>query len=368
MMGRFRYLLYCTILFRIFFSDTSMAGASDVVVANDGRNRLVWAVFAYLGEQKTRAQYAPIANYLNQTLREYQIDLRVMPMDQVYRGIDNKEFNLVTTNPTHFLVVRNRNPLTGVIATLVPLDSKGAPVYYLGGCIVSLAGRKDLESLDTIRGQRLAMPSTQHMGGYRAQAFEFFKEGNPVENAFVSQAETGTHQAAIFQVLEGKADIAFVRTGVIEDMAAEGLLNPDAIQLINPKEHQGFDMLCSTDLYPEWPVFALPHTDERAVRQVASALLALEPDNLAAREAKIAGYTIPADYLPTESLARSLRLPPFATISSIRLLDIWRQYWQYLLTGLATAVVIASLAGAWLIAYPAEQNAPPSSRRVAAIK
>ncbi len=325
--------------------------AQELPSPNENRQELVWAVFAYLGVEKTQAQYAPIADYLNSTLRDYRVELRVLPMDQIFQGIERNEFHIVTTNPTHFLVVRKKFPLSGVIATLVPLDSNGKPTYYLSGCIVSAAGRKDIDSLSSIRGLRLATPSFQHMGGYRAQTYEFAKAGNPVENAFISQVETKTHQAAIHLMLEGKADIAFVRSGVIEEMSSSGEIDPASIQLINPRIHEGFSVLCSTELYPEWPLFALPQADEKAVRQVASALFALEPENPAAKAAKIAGYTIPADYLTIEALARALRLPPFDTIPQIRLSDIWRQYWPFLVAGAVSSLIILFLAVAWFIAH-----------------
>ena len=234
------------------------------------------------------------------------------------------------------------------MATLVPLDEDGHPIYHLGGCIVAAADRTDLTSISSIRNQRLATPSTQNMGGYRAQAYEFYKAGNPIESAFAAVAETGTHEAAIMQLSDGVADIAFVRTGIIESMVAAGQLDPAKIQVLNQRRHPNFDLQCSTELYPEWPVFALPQVDKRAVRQIASALLAIDQTNPFALEANIAGYTIPADYLPVEALARTLKLPPFDSDEPIRLSEIWRQHWAALVAINAGAAIIFGLAYAWV--------------------
>ena len=98
-------------------------------------------------------------------------------------------------------------------------------------------------------------------------------------------------------------ETAFVRTGILEKLALNGMLDPERVSVVEPQTHPGFRLQSSTRLYPEWPVFALPHVDERVVRRVASALYALEPENPAVRAAGIHGYTTPADYLPLENMA-----------------------------------------------------------------
>ena len=116
-------------------------------------------------------------------------------------------------------------------------------------------------------------------------------------------------------------------------MVAEGSLDPAQIYVINERLYDYFGYITSTRLYPEWPVFALPHADERAVRYVTAALLALDPEDPAARQAGIYGYTIPADYLDVEVLARTLRLPPFDDIPETQISDVWRDWWQFILAG-----------------------------------
>ncbi len=336
------------------FCCAGVAGESSEAVPE--RKKLVWAVFAYLGVEKTTAQYQPIVTYLNQQLADYEVEIRVLPMDEIYSGLDRKEFDLVTTNPTHYLVVRRKYPMSGVLATLVSLDAAGRPQLYLSGVIVVLKAREDLETLEDVRGKRIATPSLDHMGGYRAQAYELHLVGVHLPQDVPPLKLTGVHQEAIRALLRGEVDVAFVRSGVLEDMMKGGELKEDQFRLLNPQQHENFHLLSSTKLYPEWPVFALPRADERAVRHVTSALLSLEQTDPHAREAKIAGYTIPADYLEVESLSRALRLPPFDQAPEIRLADIWHTWWPFLIGGLAGFVTIVSLLAAWLFALRKQQR------------
>ena len=297
-----------------------------------------WGVFAYLGIEQTTAQYAPIVRYLNEALPEHAVTLHVLPMEDIYEGIERRELDFVTTNPTHYLVARRNYPLTGVVATLVPLDPEGKPVRQLAGCIATLAGRSDIQRLGDVRGKTVAVPSLQHMGGYRAQAYELALAGVPPDAYRVY--ETRVHQEALRALLRGEADVAFVRSGVIEAMRDGGEIRMEQIKLLNEQKHDHFGMLTSTRLYPEWPVFALPHVDEGTMRHFTAALLTLERDHPAAVEAQIAGYTIPADYLPVEDLARTLRLPPFEGYGEISAKTLVREFWM---EGLGMLALLATL-------------------------
>ena len=320
------------------------------------RQKIVFAVFAYLGPERTLEQYQPIADYLNDRLDGYEIELHVLPMAEIYEGIKDGKFDLVTTNPTHFLVVRRRHPLSGVIATLVSRDSAGRAQRHLAGCIVVRADDPSVQSLADVRGKRVVAPSLDHMGGYRAQAYELHLAGLRMPQDLGELVFSGVHQEAIHMLLRREADVAFVRSGVIEDMLLSGDLAEGQIRVVQPRQFDHFGLLTSTRLYPEWPVFALPHADETAVRRVAAALLQLEPDDPGAVAANVAGYTIPADYLEVESLSRALRLPPYDEIPEIRLADIWTQWWPFILGILAASGAIGALLLAWLVALQRQRQ------------
>ncbi|MFO7765289.1 MAG: PhnD/SsuA/transferrin family substrate-binding protein [Pelovirga sp.] len=331
------------------------AGGNVPPPAMDSQS-LAWAVFAYIGIDKTRAQYQPIVDYLNQQLTDYRVDLHVLPMDAIYAGIKERQFDLVTTNPTHFLVVRQQFPLSGVLATLMFLGADGRPTSHLSGSIVVLNDRLDLMSLEDIRDKRIAAPSPDHMGGYRAQAYELHLAGVTLPDDVTSIIFTDIHQEAIRALLTKEVDVAFVRNGIIESMIANGELLSHQIRLLNQQHHDNYDMLASTRLYPEWPVFSLPHADQRGLRHITAALLSIEQDSPTARAAGIAGYNIPADYLVVEELSRALRLPPFDQPPEFNLVDIWNKWWPFLTILLACAAAIIALFTAWIFTLRREKT------------
>jgi signal transduction histidine kinase/CheY-like chemotaxis protein/HPt (histidine-containing phosphotransfer) domain-containing protein len=314
------------------------------------RNMVTFGAFSYLGLEETKRQYEPIVAYLNEVITDFDIELRILTQSEIEGGIQSGTLDFITTNPTHFLVIREQYSLSGVIATLVPLDPDGVPVFGLSGVILTGADRTDINTLRDVAGKIIAAPSLQHMGGFRAQAHTLHRAGVNVMQSPERIIQTVTHQESIYTLLRGDADVSFIRSGVYEEMISQGLLNPADVKVLNPLEFVNFSLVTSTDIYPEWPVFAMPHVDQTTVRRFATALLSMEPNHPFAIQARIHGYTIPSDYLKVENLARTLRLPPYDKAQSITYADVWIQMRDLVIGGGLLFLLISSLAVALLVA------------------
>ena len=149
-----------------------------------GKEEIRFGVFAYLGYEKTKEKYEPLIEYLNTKL-DKKVILEVLTQEEMDLKIKNKELDIATTNPTHFLVIRQNTNLSGAIATLIE-KGNGKPINSLAGVIVV---RKDspINSIKDIKNKKIATPSLKNMGGFRAQAYEFHKNNQDVikENEFI---------------------------------------------------------------------------------------------------------------------------------------------------------------------------------------
>lgn len=304
-------------------------------------------VFDYLGAARTEEEYAPLVDYLNRVLTNEQIQLHVLTQAELNHRMSQRTIDLVITNPTHYLEARAHYPLTGAIATQVRLH-EDTPVYWLGGAILTLSSRQDINRLQDLRGQVVAARSRYNLGGYRAQAYELYLAGVRVPDALAELIETGTHESAIFAVMEGRADVAFVRDGIFEQMLNEGVVPAGALKLINAQLSADFPHHVSTRLYPEWPVFALRHLDDNAIRRVAAALFSLEPEQAKANHIGIGGFTVPADYVEVEQLTRALRLPPYDQLPDFTFSDVWLR-WQALILPAAVGLLFILLLSLLLV-------------------
>ncbi|WP_200413816.1 PhnD/SsuA/transferrin family substrate-binding protein [Arcobacter sp. FWKO B] len=306
------------------------------------KEKVRFGVFAYLGYEKTKEKYEPLVEYLNNFLTEEEVILEVLTQEEMDKRIDEKSLDIATTNPTHFLFIRTKYDLGGVVATLME-SSSGHYLDRLGGVIITRADNILINELKDIKGKAVVAPSQKHMGGFRAQIYELYKAGIDVSD-LKSVTEVQTHQNVVKYILDNKSEVGFIREGVLEQMAKDNLINLDDIKVINLKQYDNFPYMVSTKLYPEWPVFALNHVDKRIVRRFASALFSIEPDTI---RSGIYGYSTGADYLDVEELSRQLRLPPFDVAPEFSLLDIWNK-WNFLIIIAVIAFMVISILAAKL--------------------
>lgn len=302
---------------------------------------LTLGVFAYRPKPLIEARFEPLAQYLSAELESVQVRLLALDQTEMEEALERNRLDLILTNPSHYQVVRSHNSLSGALATLVSLED-GQETASLGGVIITAADRADITELSHLKGRRIAVPGTKFLGGYQTQAFELHQVGIRLPGDAQLQ-EVGGHDAVIAAVLGGQADAGFVRTGVIESLAAEGKLTPSRLGIVNRQSLSGFPYILSTRLYPEWPFVTLPHVRPEVVRRLAAALLALEKEHPAARAAGIAGFDPPADYLPVERLARALRVPPFDQAPEVTWQDVWTQHRLGVIGILTCLAVIAVL-------------------------
>lgn len=290
--------------------------------AND---QIRFGVFAYTGYEDTREKYQPLIDYLNKQL-DNRVVLDVLTQEEMNEKIAKGQLDIVTTNPTHFLVIRQQYALSGAIATLISVSEEGTPACKLGGVII-VHRDSPIRSLYDIQGKTIATPSTKHMGGFRAQAYEMYDAGIDLSDKKTTIIETlGSHQEVVHDILARKADVGFIRDGVLEEMIRKGEIKAGDIRIIHEQHPAAHPYQVSTRLYPEWPVFALPHADHNDVKAFLAALLSFKPTNEPVKKQGIYGYTLPADYLEVEELSRHLRLPPFETVPKVTYTDIWEHY------------------------------------------
>ena len=299
---------------------------------------LTIGVLALRPKADVMARWQPLADYLSRQLAGYQI--RLLPLDhqELQQALEQNQLDLIFSNPAHSIVLRQKNSLATVLATLIQ-DEQGLPLASFGGVIFTRANNVTINRLTDLRGKKVACVGTNGVFcGYLDQAYELKKAGLKLPDDLILQS-TGLPQDRVVQAVQnGTADVGFVRSGLLEQMAKEGRISLSGFKIINQQQLPHYPFLLSTRLYPEWSLMALPHLQEGVARRITAELLLLEPDSPTARKAGIYGFSVPSNYQPVENLLRELRLPPFDNTPSFTFRDVWQRYfWQLLLTLLAIA-------------------------------
>lgn len=309
---------------------------------------LTLGVFAWRPKPVMEQKFAMLGVYLSGSLPEpeQRLVIEFLDPDEMEAALAAKRLDFVFTNPSHFVLLRHRNRLSGAIATVQAYEN-GQMASALGGVILAPAGRQDIAGLADLRGKRIAIPGNKFLGGYQTQAYELQQTGIdlPHDAELVS---VGGHDKVVEALLAGTADAGFVRTGIVEAMQREGTLPADQLKVVNPQRFPDFPFVVSTRLYPEWAFSALPHVPEDVVKRITRALLFITPDMPVAEAAGMAGFTVPGDYQSVEQLARALRLPPYE-IADFHFGDVWQRYRGFILAGLLAGITIVLLGGRLLL-------------------
>lgn len=303
---------------------------------------LTLGVLSYRPKAIMQRTWQPLANYLTQAVPGHEVRLRVLNPAEMEGALQRHELDFVFTNPAHYISLRSGNLLSGALATVVRAE-KGHIVPAIGGVMIVRDDRDDITTLRDLYGKRVATPAPSFLGGYVSQAFELFDAGLDLDRIeFESSAQL--HDRIVDAVLRGEADVGFVRTGVLEDLAREGRTDISQLRVLNRQNLPGFPYALSTRLYPEWPLVALPQVNSETARVIAARLLNLEADDPAAISAGIHGFSIPADYAPVESAMRSLRAPPFDQLPEFTWQDVFDRYQPVVISLLGAGCIILALA------------------------
>lgn len=121
-----------------------------------------------------------------------------------------------------------------------------------------------------------------------------------------------SHDEVVYAVRDKKADAGTVRTNMLETMQREGKVNMQDFLILNEMRHPGMSEVCSTALYPDWPVASLGATPPDLAAKMKTALLAIPPGHPALEQArKVERFVEALDYGPMEDLCRMLNVDPF---------------------------------------------------------
>lgn len=281
-------------------------------------------VLSFRPLEQTRQQWQATADHLNANItRGYHVTMEPLFFPELDKSIDAGQFDFVLTNPEHYVTLRAQHGLAA-IATLMPLAG-GHPVDSFGGVIFTRSERTDINELSDLRGKVVSSVAQQSFGSYLIERWTLFERGILIGEMKKVNFTGMPQDNVVLEVLAGKADVGFVRTGVLEGMVSEGKLKLEDIKVINQQSKEVFPQLLSTELYPEWAFSAMPTVPERVIKSLSLALLNIDPEDKAAKVGRYYGFTPPGNYAPVEAVMLRLKMNP-DRYEQFDLRDVMKKY------------------------------------------
>jgi diguanylate cyclase (GGDEF)-like protein/PAS domain S-box-containing protein len=306
------------------------------------------AVLAFRPKPQTLTQWQPLAVALKAAIPERDFVVQAYTLSELDAVLAARQADFVLTNPGHYVLLTRRSGLQAPLATLL-MDESGQETSAFGGVMFTRADHPPITTLAELKGLTLATVGLDSLGGYQMQAYELLQAGVDVTHDTKLMVTGMPQDKVVKTVLDGQADVGFVRSGLLEAMVREGKLDPGRLMVLNAQKLSAFPVKSSTALYPEWPFSYLAHVDEHLARQVTAALFLIDNDSRAARAMGIRGFSVPADYTTVADVLRALRMPPFDVAPAFTWRDVVKRYRLPLVLVAVSLVLILLLSGRlWL--------------------
>jgi len=284
-------------------------------------------VLSHRGVEATLRNWSPTAEYLNRVVPNHQFQIIPLGFNEVDPAVKFGQVDFLLVNSGIYVNMEVKYRVSR-ISTLDNLIGS-VPYNVFGGVVFVRKERRDINSLENLRGRSLMAVDETSLGGFQMAWREMQHVGIDPYRDLASLTFTGIHDRVVMAVKEGRVDAGTVRTNILERMAAAGEVDMDDFRIISPKGGSEFPFARSTSLYPEWPFSKLQHTPNALAQRVAVALLNMPRFHPAAQAGSYAGWTVPLDYQSVHELFRELKLPPYQDVGKFTLEDAIKKYWYW---------------------------------------
>ncbi len=327
-------------LSRIFAQFIVLVCCLNVPLAVEAAETVRIGVLAKRGEEQTLNRWQPTADYLSRELPAYQFVVTPLDFDEIDRAVTSASIDFILANSAIYVELESRYGVGRIVTMRNRNGHRGYTRF--GGVIFTRADNAAIKAIKDLEGKRFAAVKENSFGGYMMAWREMQAQGVTPDRD-TQLVFSGTHDAVVYAVLQGKADAGTVRTDTLERMLLEGKIDLTQLKVINTQLHENFSYLCSTRLYPEWPFAKLKHTTEDLGDDVATALLRMPSDSLAAKSGQVDGWTVPGNYQAVHELMRELHIGPYVDLGRITFTDLIDNYWHWLLIAALILLFSSSL-------------------------
>jgi diguanylate cyclase (GGDEF)-like protein len=319
---------------------TAIFGALCFVCAMAAQAEQVFhvGITAFRDKSATFSEWQPTMDYLSARIPGARFEVVPLNLPEFEGALKSKSLDFLITNPQHYIAMESRYAVSRV-ATLVKSEG-GKIVNHFGGVIYARADSDDIQGLGQIKGRRVAATDKTSFAAYLIQYDLLLEQGIDLQQDCQLLYLGFPQDLSVRAVLDGRADVGFARSGLLETMAREGKLDLKKIKVLNRLHQDDFPFLVSSALYPEWPLAAAPHVSFDITNQVVAALLLMPTNSAAAASGRYYRWSTPVEYQSVQALMQRRHIYPFDQAEAVTPSKVLREYAMPLL-GAAAAVALA---------------------------
>ena len=282
-------------------------------------------VLSTRGKEDTLKVWQQVPEHLELDIPDYHFVIVPLEYKELDRAVANKELEFVVANPAEYIFFEQ---MYGVrrIATYVQHFGEIETTQF-GSVFFTKVNRTDIQSFSDLKGKSLVTVSETAFASWLVSRDELKRQGVSVSDLASVKFLGIPFDKVVMAVKNGDADVGAIRTDILEKMAQEGKIELKDFRIINQKHVQGFPYLLSSELYPEFPIARLKHTDKKLANRVTASLLLMNHNPSRSHPDPI-GWTVPENYDSVRKLLQTWKIPPYENYGKVTLKESIRQHWD----------------------------------------
>lgn len=260
-------------------------------------------VISSRGAVEANEKWGEFATYLSQQIQTEVSLVAVSPKD-VENAVTSGQVDFMLGNPVTAVILQEKYGVNPLVSMVTATGAKFA------GVIVAKKGN-GIEKGADLKGKKvMAFQFGTSAAAYVFQVYHLKKQGVDAHKDFAEFREAKKQDDIVLAVKAGAIDAGFIRTGILEQMSKEGVVNMDDFVIVD-KQSGDFPEVHSTELYAEWMVMTAKATAADMAHKMKTALLALKPTDAGAKKAKITGFVEPLELKNLKDALKALKLDPY---------------------------------------------------------
>ncbi len=302
-------------------------------------------VLAQKGAKKCMAKWGTTADYLTEQIPRISFEVIPLSHEQIYSVVAAGRVDFILATPSIYVELETLYHASR-IATMKSRYSTGN-YTFLSGVLFCISDREDLQNMTDFQGKSLMGLHEKACTAWHAVYLELMDNHIDPFRDFAEIKFGSTGNSVVEAVRNGEVDIGAIRSDGFERMKLLGLIKDGEFRVLHSrfKQHGDSPFVHSPRAFPERPFAKVQHTPDELAEKVAAVLINMPDDNLAAKAAQSAGWTIPHNYQSVHDCLKKLRLSPYENYGRITIAGIFTQYKPWIITIILLVVAVLFAAG-----------------------
>ena len=227
----------------------------------------------------------------------------MLPLEfkEVLPAVKQGKVDFFTADPSMFMTAKTKYGAREVLTMkFINADSVGAVLF-------TRANNQKVNRLTDLNGKKFGALHRWSLGGWQMAEKEFRTAGIDPYPFLHTLRFFDKPDAVVRAVLSGQVDAGTVPASILERMAGTGTIKMRNVKILRKKEYPDFPYVCSTELYPGFPLSRTAGVSDILAYQVADALKALQAGSRILKDARITGWVDPLDYTDIKVVQAELR-------------------------------------------------------------